>query len=148
MVEVAAFCYDCQLCENSAEACWGFSDLTITTVTPQHGNPQNIKTLPSIDFQNCDEVTYEKKDDIHGVSYTDENGLAGWTPVVGRKKKKHCQCFCANFLQKLAFDMQITVTLAVSLVALTRILKIWFPTMQLLHSLLMKTCSLISALKQ
>ena len=62
---------------------------TITVRTPQHGNPQNIKTSPSIDLQNCDEVTYEKKDNIHGVSYTDENGLAGWTPVVGRKKK-HC----------------------------------------------------------
>ena len=65
-------------------------NLTTTTETPQHGNPQNIKTSPSIDLQNCDEVTYEKKDDIHDVSYNDENGLAGWTPVVGRKKKKHC----------------------------------------------------------
>ena len=45
--------------------------------------------MPSIDLQNCDEVTYEKKDDVHGVSYTDENGLAGWTPVVGSKKKRY-----------------------------------------------------------
>ena len=82
------------LCENSAEISQPAEvsvNLTTTTVrTPQHGNPQNIKTSPSIDLQNCDEVTYEKKDDIHGVSYTDENGLAGWTLVVGRKKKKHC----------------------------------------------------------
>jgi len=43
--------------------------------------------------------------------------------------------------------MQIKVTL-VTPVALTRILMIWSPAMQLLHSLLMKTCSLVLALKQ
>ena len=81
------------LCGNSAEISHPAEvsvSLTTTTVTPQHGNLQNIKTSPSIDLHNCDEVSYEKKDNIHGVSYTDENGLAGWTPVVGRKKKKHC----------------------------------------------------------
>jgi len=60
----------------------------VTTVTPQCGSPQNINTSPSVDLQNCDEVTYEKKDHVLGVSYIDENGSAGWTPVVGRKKKR------------------------------------------------------------
>ena len=81
------------LCGNSAEVSHPAEvsvSLTTTAVTPQHGNLQNIKSSPSISLQNCDEVSYEKKDDIHGVSYTDENGLAGWTPVVGRKKKKRC----------------------------------------------------------
>ena len=62
------------LCGNSAEISHPAEvsvNLTTTTVTPQHGNLQNIKTSPSIDLQNCDEVSYEKKDDIHGVSYTD-----------------------------------------------------------------------------
>ena len=63
-------------------------NLMATTVTPQCGSPQNINTSPSVDLQNCDEVTYEKKDHVHGVSYIDENGSAGWTPVVGRKKKR------------------------------------------------------------
>ena len=32
--------------------------------------------------------SYEKKNHVHGVCYTDENGSAGWTPVVGRKRKR------------------------------------------------------------
>ena len=34
-------------------------------------------------------IDWSQKDNVHGVSYTDENGLAGWTLVVGRKKN-HC----------------------------------------------------------
>ena len=39
-------------------------------------------------IQNCDKVTYEKEGHVHGVFYTDENDSAGWTPVVGREKKR------------------------------------------------------------
>ena len=64
--------------------------LMTTTVISQRGSPQNINTWPSIDLQNCDKVMYEKKDHLHGVSYTDENGSVRWTPVAGRKKKRCC----------------------------------------------------------
>jgi len=68
------FCEPAEVSEN----------LTTTTETPQHRNLQNIKTSPSIDLQTYDEVTYKKKDDVCGVSYTDENGLAGYTLIVYR----------------------------------------------------------------
>ena len=78
------------LCENLTEISQpaeASENLMTTTVTSQCGSPQNINTLPSTDLQNCDEVMYEMKDLVHGVTYTDENDSAGWKPVAGRKKK-------------------------------------------------------------
>ena len=34
------------------------------------------------------EVNYEKKGCVHGVSYRNNCGEAGWTPVVGRKRRR------------------------------------------------------------
>ena len=42
-----------------------------------------------IDLLACTNVIYEKRGDIHGVSYQcDSINKSGWTPVVGRRKKK------------------------------------------------------------
>lgn len=41
-----------------------------------------------IDLLSCADVIYEKQGDVHGVSYCDSSNRCGWTPVVGRRKKK------------------------------------------------------------
>ena len=41
-----------------------------------------------IDLLSCTNVSYEKRGDTHGVSYRDSANKCGWTPVVGRRKKK------------------------------------------------------------
>ena len=41
-----------------------------------------------MDLATCSEVQYEVKDGIHGVSYNYCDGESGWTPVVGRKKRR------------------------------------------------------------
>jgi len=41
-----------------------------------------------IDLLSCADVIYEKRGDVHGVSYCDLSNSCGWTPVVGRRKKK------------------------------------------------------------
>ena len=41
-----------------------------------------------IDLLSCADVIYEKRGDVHGVSYSDSSNRCGWTPVVGRRKKK------------------------------------------------------------
>jgi len=41
-----------------------------------------------IDLLPCADVIYEKRGDVHGVSYSDSSNRCGWTPVVGQRKKK------------------------------------------------------------
>ena len=38
--------------------------------------------------KNSSDVQYSKKDGVHGVSYTSHLGEQGWTPVIGRRKKR------------------------------------------------------------
>ena len=40
----------------------------------------------AIDLEECTDVMYEKKDDVHGVKYVCGES-DGWTPVVGKRKK-------------------------------------------------------------
>ena len=41
-----------------------------------------------VDLASCSEIQYEVKDGIHGVAYSLNDGESGWTPVVGKKKKR------------------------------------------------------------
>ena len=51
--------------------------------TSSSGNASSV-----VDLKSYNEVTYEKKGDVHGVSHKNEDGSTGWTPVVGKKKKR------------------------------------------------------------
>ena len=42
----------------------------------------------TVDLAVCPDVQYKMKDGVHGVSYTGHLGEQGWTPVVGRRKKR------------------------------------------------------------
>ena len=42
----------------------------------------------TVDLAVCSNVQYGMKDGVHGVSYTSHLGERGWTPVIGRKKKR------------------------------------------------------------
>ena len=47
------------------------------------------QTQSEIDLLACTNVIYEKRGNVHGVSYQcDSTNKSGWTPVVGRRKKK------------------------------------------------------------
>ena len=56
------------------------------------GSPSH-KTI--LNLETCSEVQYESRDGVHGVSYHDaEEGEQGWTPVVGKQKKRgRVPCF-------------------------------------------------------
>ena len=41
-----------------------------------------------IDLLSCANFSYEKRGNIHGVSYCDSTNWRGWTPVVDRRKKR------------------------------------------------------------
>lgn len=43
---------------------------------------------PVVDLVECSDVQYAMKDGVHGVSYTSHLGEQGWTPVIGRRKKR------------------------------------------------------------
>ena len=45
-------------------------------------------TEPEVNLVSCANVCYEKKDGTHGVSYLDSSNQTGWTPVVGKRRKK------------------------------------------------------------
>ena len=42
----------------------------------------------SIDLTSCCNVNFEMRDGCPGVRYQDSDDMAGWTPVVGRRRKK------------------------------------------------------------
>ena len=67
-------------------------------VPPREASPTIHETSTSVtgsdsesevDLLSCDNVSYEKRGDTRGVSYHDSiSDKHGWTPVVGRRKKK------------------------------------------------------------
>ena len=68
-----------------------------TSVTPQHQSDHNISTASSsasegevcpVDLKTCGEISYEKKGCVHGVSFNEESGETGWTPIVGKKRRR------------------------------------------------------------
>ena len=42
-----------------------------------------------VDLTSCSSVQYMVKEGVHGVSYRNHLGEQGWTPVIGRKKRRH-----------------------------------------------------------
>ena len=92
------------------------STSTSISVTPHDESPHNISAgLPSasdedvrpVDLKLCSEVNYEKKGCVHGVSYCNNCGEAGWTPVVGRKRRRP-QNLPQAFLRRLPPDVRKT----------------------------------------
>ena len=61
----------------------------VNSLIDEHSSPENVSS-PShlVDLASCSEVQYEMKDGIHGVSYNHCDGESGWTPVVGRRKRR------------------------------------------------------------
>ena len=60
----------------------------------------NVKDSHMIDLKSCSNIRYDKRDAVHGVSYSigDEEG---WTPVIGRKKKRSViSCIYSSHLYK------------------------------------------------
>ena len=54
----------------------------------EHSSPEVVANEgPSVDLATCSEIQYEVKEGIHGVAYS-HDGERGWTPVVGKKKKR------------------------------------------------------------
>ena len=52
-------------------------------------SPSTMSSSSSaVDLTVCSNVQYEMKDSVHGVSFTSHLGEPGWTPVIGKKKKK------------------------------------------------------------
>ena len=85
---------------------------TPSSVTPQcqscgseDASPVSQSSASSSPFglTDCKDVSYELRGQLHGVSYTvdDESGATGWTPVVGRKKKRRLP---EGFLRRLPPD--------------------------------------------
>ena len=80
-----------------------------SSVTPQCQSPEDVSTVSQssassipFDLTDCKDISYEMKGQLHGVSYTvDESGATGWTPVVGRKKKRRLP---EGFLRRLPPD--------------------------------------------
>ena len=58
-----------------------------TSVLPACQSTVSVSDSYPLDLKNYNEVSYEKKDQLHGISYTFDH-TTGWTPVVGRKKKQ------------------------------------------------------------
>ena len=58
-----------------------------------HPGSPSCKTI--LNLETCTEVQYESRDGVHGVSYhVAEEGEQGWTPVVGKRKKRgRVPCF-------------------------------------------------------
>ena len=82
---------------------------TPSSVTPQcqsHGSEdassdsQSSASSSPFGLTDCKDVSYEMRGQLHGVSYT-ESGATGWTPVVGRKKKRRLP---EGFLHRLPPD--------------------------------------------
>ena len=54
----------------------------------EHSSPEVAANEgPPVDLATCSEIQYEVKEGIHGVAYS-HDGERGWTPVVGKKKKR------------------------------------------------------------
>ena len=60
-----------------------------------------------VDLKLCSEVNYEKKGCVHGVSYRNDCGKAGWTPVREDGPRTSCKHFYADFHLR---PMQMTRT--------------------------------------
>ena len=43
---------------------------------------------PEVDLTECTNIQYAMKDGVHGVSYTGNLEEQGWTPVVGRRRRR------------------------------------------------------------
>ena len=55
--------------------------------SPSRAGSPSHKT--SLNLETCTEVQYENRDGVHGISYRDAgDGEQGWTPVVGKRKKR------------------------------------------------------------
>ena len=43
----------------------------------------------NVDMTICSKVQFELRDGVPGVSYQDPENTAGWTPVIGRRRRNH-----------------------------------------------------------
>ena len=60
-----------------------------STVDSKSQSPTSADELgDSIDLTSCCNVNFEMRDGCPGVRYQDSDNVAGWTPVVGRRRKK------------------------------------------------------------
>ena len=66
---------------------------SLSHCSSSHPGSPSCKTI--LNLETCTEVQYESRDGVHGVSYhVAEEGEQGWTPVVGKRKKRgHVPCF-------------------------------------------------------
>ena len=66
---------------------------SLSHCSSSHPGSPSHKTI--LNLETCTEVQYESRDGVHGVSYhVAEEGEQGWTPVVGKRKKRgHVPCF-------------------------------------------------------
>ena len=54
----------------------------------EHSSPEIVSNEgSSVDLATCSEIQYEVKEGVHGVAYN-LDGESGWTPVVGKKKRR------------------------------------------------------------
>ena len=58
------------------------------TMSNNSSCPTMSNNSPVVDLAECSNLQYVNKDGVHGVSYTNHLGEPGWTPVIGRKRKR------------------------------------------------------------
>ena len=59
------------------------------TTGPKRHAQHNSDENPVLDLASCNDINYEVRNGVHGVSYCQgASKEAGWTPVVGKKRKR------------------------------------------------------------
>ena len=70
----------------------GVAQCSVISLSPTVSDDSPTGSLdcdsPAVDLAVCSNIEYAMKDGVHGVSYTGHLREQGWTPVVGKRKKR------------------------------------------------------------
>ena len=58
------------------------------SATSARGFSKPTSGTNNVDLTTCSEVQFESRDGVPGVCYQDTENTAGWTPVIGRRRKR------------------------------------------------------------
>ena len=76
--------------ETTSELAKSTESVKASVPVNKRSSPEKVPNdSPPMDLASCSEIQYEVKDGTHGVAYSLNDGESGWTPVVGKKKRRH-----------------------------------------------------------